>query len=104
MVIKCKWLETNRILVNPDGQVLPCCYLANVNWHQKQKGISKEKANTYIGEVMQEYNDNKEKYNIHTNDMRDIINGEWFTKTLPESWKDETKTINLCKQWCGEEE
>ena len=53
---------------------------------------------------MQEYNDNKEKYNIHTNDMRDIINGEWFTKTLPESWKDETKTINLCKQWCGEEE
>ena len=53
---------------------------------------------------MQEYNDNKEKYNIHNNDMRDIINGEWFTKTLPESWEDETRTINLCKQWCGEEE
>ena len=57
MVIKCKWLEDNRILVNPD---------------------------------------------IHTNDMKDIINGEWFTKTLPDSWKDETKTISQCKIWCGE--
>jgi|TARA_B110000908_G_scaffold168934_1_gene224931 hypothetical protein len=96
MVIKCKWLETNRILVNPDGQVLPCCYLANNNWVQKQNGITKECA------VMQEYNDNKEKYNIHNNDMKDIINGEWFTKTLPDSWKDETKTITQCKTWCGE--
>jgi len=104
MIITCKWLESNRILVNPDGQVLPCCYLANVNWHIKQEGISKEKAQTDVGLVMREYNDNKEKYNIHTNDMRDIINGEWFTKTLPESWKDETKTINQCKKWCGEEE
>jgi hypothetical protein len=96
MVIKCKWLENNRILVNPDGQVLPCCYLANINWVQKQKGITKE------GDVMQDYNDNKEKYNIHNNDMKDIINGEWFSKTLPDSWKDETKTIIQCKKWCGE--
>jgi hypothetical protein len=96
MVIKCKWLEDNRILVNPDGQVLPCCYLANNNWVQKQKGITKE------GVVMQEYNDNKEKYNIHTNNMKDIIDGEWFSKTLPDSWEDDTKTITQCKLWCGE--
>ena len=23
--ITCKWLEDDNILVNPDGQVLPCC-------------------------------------------------------------------------------
>ena len=96
MVIKCKWLEDNRILVNPDGQVLPCCYLANKDWQLKQK----DRTNNEV--VMQEYNDNKEKYNIHTNDMKDIINGEWFSKTLPDSWEDDTKTISQCKLWCGE--
>ena len=27
--IKCEWLSQDKILVNPDGQVFPCCYLAN---------------------------------------------------------------------------
>ena len=88
MVIKCKWLETNRILVNPDGQVLPCCYLANVNWHQKQKGITKEKANTYIGEVMQEYNDNKEKYNMMIDNKLDSIDIKL------QNYKDKIKIYN----------
>ena len=101
MNIKCKWKQINRLLVNPDGQVYPCCYLGNLQYQYSVEG-KEDLKNTQV--VMKEYNDNKEKYNIHTNDMRDIINGEWFTKTLPESWKDETKTINQCKKWCGEEE
>ena len=27
--IKCKWAAENKFLVQPDGQVVPCCYLAN---------------------------------------------------------------------------
>ena len=28
------------------------------------------------------------------------MNNEWFKKTLPESWEDESKTLRECKQWC----
>jgi hypothetical protein len=101
MNIKCKWQEINRLLVNPDGQVYPCCYLGNL---QYKYGVEENDAARDSQAVMKEYNDNKEKYNIHSTDMRDIISSEWFTKTLPESWNDETRTTRQCKKWCGEEE
>lgn len=28
--IECQWMKTRRLLINPDGQVLPCCFFANV--------------------------------------------------------------------------
>ena len=112
MKIVCKWLKDNRVLVNPDGQVLPCCYLANPAWgiEQSYKGEvthTQKYRDVQYGpggaSIIKEYNDDKEKYNIHNNDMKDILKGKWFTKTLPDSWKDETKTIVQCKMWCGEE-
>ena len=100
MRIKCEWMERNRLLINPDGQVLPCCYLANPSY---TKSITKSDK-IYQGYVMDQYDSDKEKYNIHNNDMKDIIKGKWFTKTLPESWEDETKTLHQCKQFCGVKE
>ena len=32
VTIQCEWLKDNRVLVNPDGQVWPCCYLGNVGF------------------------------------------------------------------------
>ena len=31
----------------------------------------------------------KAELNIFTNDLEDILNDEWFTKILPESWESE---------------
>ena len=31
--VTCKWLTMSKCLINPDGQVLPCCYLANTAIH-----------------------------------------------------------------------
>ena len=28
--VRCRWQEDKRLLVNPDGQAMPCCYLANL--------------------------------------------------------------------------
>ena len=28
--IECEWKNNNRVIVNPDGQVWPCCYLSNL--------------------------------------------------------------------------
>ena len=98
MNIKCKWQENNRVLVNPDGQVLPCCYLGNQHYTYNMKDNDKWQ------DVMKDYDDNKELYNIHSNTMENIISSEWFTKTLPESWEDESKLLWQCKRWCGEKE
>ena len=93
-------MQDNRILVNPDGQVFPCCYLGNPHYFgtekQGQLNLERERA-----DVMKQYDDNKNLYNINTTNMADIISSEWFTKTLPESWEDETQTIRTCKEWCG---
>ena len=40
--IKCQWGDKDKYLVNPDGQVFPCCYLSNVYYFSKRmKDIGK---------------------------------------------------------------
>lgn len=117
--IKCEWMQTKRILVNPDGQVLPCCFFANVmymydrlgsekEWEPKKEyGISDQLMDTprvayetSKENILMEYHKNKEKYNIFNNSLEEILNGEWFTKTLPESWEDDSKLTRQCRTFC----
>ena len=37
---------------------------------------------------------------IESDTIKEILNSEWFTKTLPESWKDEKTCARQCKRWC----
>jgi hypothetical protein len=41
---------------------------------------------------------------LFTNDLEDILNHEWFTKTLPESWEKPETTHKLCTMMCGVDE
>jgi hypothetical protein len=119
----CKWLEDeNQMLVQPDGQVLPCCYLSNYYAASKTPLKSKEEIKDmsltkfravkdqlyYIdlinhsvsNELYNEYEKRKDKLNIFTNDLEDILDNEWFTKILPESWEDPDKIAWPCKNIC----
>lgn len=116
--IKCQWMKTRRLLINPDGQVLPCCYFANIIYmydklgtvekiYEKQNQITDQIGNKAIiqsqtrdEDVLMRYYSEKEKYNIFDVPLSDIINSEWFTKTLPESWNDENKAPRQCKKYC----
>lgn len=124
MKTHCKWIEDDeQMLVNPDGQVLPCCYLSNYyaanNIPLKSKEEVYDNVNTnfrriedqlyYIDLVnyevhneylYKEYNKRKDKLNIFTNDLEDILSNEWFTKILPESWEDPKKIAGPCKKIC----
>ncbi len=127
----CKWIEDDeQMLVNPDGQVLPCCYLSNYFTVDKRPSIPLEQispdgkvkqmwrdgpchqiedqlyhidfvnfevSNEYL---FQEYEKRKDKLNIFTNDLEDILNDEWFTKILPESWESEDTISIPCKNIC----
>ena len=120
----CKWMEDDeKLLVQPDGQILPCCYLSNYyaanNIPLKSKEEVYDNVDTnfrriedqlyYIDLVnyevhneylYKEYNKRKDKLNIFTNDLEDILSNEWFTKILPESWEDPKKIAGPCKKIC----
>lgn len=106
--INCKWQEDQRLLVNPDGQVMPCCYLANLYYQcslfakqQKEDQLFEGHKAQFNHFLLQAYFKNEEDLNIFNNDVEDILNHEWFTKILPESWeKEETQHIQ-CSRMCG---
>lgn len=103
--IRCAWLSDNRIVVNPDGQVWPCCYLCNKAYHAKQledQGLSKwewwfgDSADT----VMHNYLENKDDLNLKKKSMEEILDHEWYQKTLPESWEKEETRLKECRDFC----
>lgn len=117
--IECQWMKNKRLLINPDGQVLPCCFFANVIYmltkfndndmkaKGKDRGIEDQimdkglvAIETNAEPVFQEYLKNKENYNIHHTPLEEIINSNWFTKTLPESWDDPNIAVRQCKKHC----
>ena len=120
MKIKCKWLEEDeQVLVNPDGQVIPCCYLTpyfpvSINEIKEQKDwkydeledqlYHKDRAWNSVSSqfIYQEYQKVADELNIFKNDLEDILNHEWFTKTLPESWTDIENVASACRRVCGD--
>ena len=115
--IQCEWMAKNNVLVNIDGQVYPCCYLANsfsfLNLFQvenfpdsmeyvgrkiEKKEIEAAKRNKpYLAD---QYSKFKDDLNLNNNSLEEIINHEWFIKILPESWDNEDQTHRLCKKYC----
>ena len=120
MNIKCKWLEEDRqVLINPDGQVIPCCYLAPYypvsmfepktpdEWEYDEFNdqlYHRDRAWAHVNSmyVYQEYQKVADQLNIFTNNLEDILNHDWFTKILPESWTDECKVSTPCRRICGD--
>lgn len=107
--IKCQWAKDNKYLVNPDGQVFPCCYLANLYYYSMRLGLNSE--NLFSGHkaemsqhLMVEYAKLEKENNINHTEISDIMNGEWFSKILPESWDSEDTLHVQCKRMCEVDE
>lgn len=111
--VTCEWLEARRAIVNPDGQVVPCCYLANVlyvarEWTgSEQQGIAAQgginsviKREFHAEPVLAEYLAHHDSYNVLNQPLETIINSEWFLKTLPESWDDSDRLVRQCRNFC----
>ena len=114
--IKCEWASTDRIITNPDGQVVPCCFFANLLYISKQLGYPEELPNIKREEfeleyqvaftplivqdpILRDYIEHEEELNLFTNDLKDIINNDWF-KRLEESWDDPEKVSSICVKHC----
>ena len=92
--IICRWKMVNRVLVNVDGQVLPCCYLVNTYYKNK---FTMQMPNFSNHPVMQAYNDNDN--NIFKRSLLDILqHSKWFNQTLPSSWASDNPVKQCVKQ------
>ena len=94
--IRCSWMEMRRVLVNPDGQVWPCCYFCNSSFSSDHARPDKDMNE----KVFQEYYKHKDELNLKKNSMESILNHEWFTQTLPESWEKEETRVSHCRRFC----
>ena len=99
--VKCKWLEMEKILVNPDGQVIPCCYLANTLYLNSNTANQGRMWNTTP--VLKSYKTNQKKYNLNNHTLEEILTSDWFNKELPESWEDYETIPEACRTFCDEE-
>ena len=99
--IKCRWgLPRNEILINPDGQVLPCCYHGNNLYRESFGQFYDEKNKLKDNPHYAEYMSNKEKYNIFTNDIKSIMESDFFTHDLEKSF-DSDSPIPTCALNCS---
>ncbi len=92
--IKCEWGILNKVVINPDGNVIPCCYFAismlssPPPWSGKFLGL----------DIIKKYG--KEEHNVFNKNLIDILKDSvWFNKDLPESW--EKKPTHVCMRFCG---
>ena len=120
--IQCEWIESKRIVVNPDGQVWPCCYLANSSFLHTELGepttyvpkqtfgiedqlidVERAAANTGREAVFKEYMADRNDYNIFHHTIEEVVDSKWFAETLPESWNDPNRTLWACSVYCSKD-
>ena len=95
--ITCVWAQRNRIVINPDGQVLPCCYLCNSHYNNKEGGPNYD-VKFAENELMKKYKD--KEFNVFNNNLLDIIAQPWFKKELKDSFTS-GKPLKQCVTYCS---
>ena len=98
MDITCEWGNNNKVVVNPDGQVWPCCFFCNPTY--KSQFVEGYDAKFKDNPVMIEYQKNKSTLNVFNNSLDKIINDKWYKTTLPNSWESK-EPVNQCVRYCG---
>ena len=92
--IVCQWRENNnRYMVNHDGQVFQCCFL-KINIDDEDYFVKGKHA------WVDEYLDNKEKYNLKNRTMKEIVDDDLFAKKLPKTWVNIDTAPRPCQKYC----
>ncbi len=96
--IVCRWsAPRNEIVINPDGQVMPCCYHANA--HMRGLMIKGQQMELHRNEIYADgYNKDLKAHNVFHTPLSEILKSEWYTKTLPNSIKGDNPVWQCVRQ------
>lgn len=98
--IVCRWAAPrNEIVINPDGQVMPCCYHANA--HMRGLIMKGEQKELHRNEIYANgYNKDLKAHNVFHTPLSDILKSKWYTETLPNSIKGDNP-VHQCVRQCS---
>jgi len=104
--VRCYWMLEGRIVISPDGQVMPCCFFEN-QIYKDMKSV--EGHPTYLhydipmaeNKMIVDYIEHKDELNIHNRPLKEILEHSWFQR-LYESW--DNKPDPICIKMCSKEE
>ena len=90
--IKCRHKIKNEIFIGANGRVWPCCHLYDEHVKDSHNSIK------HLLDVQgQNFN------SLNHNNLMDILNGDWYQKTLEDSWnKDHDLNLPRCYMACGD--
>lgn len=120
--IYCYWYERGELQINPDGQVFPCCFIANSMFVSKTFGYPKpgtlkrrgdlddikfqleepESVAEWVPDrdwVYSEYIENEKDLCLDNVPVDKIVNHEWYKKLEKAREKWETAPL-ICKEHC----
>ncbi len=120
--IDCEWLRGKRIIVGPDGQVVPCCFFENPIYMAKQFGYPteykepKDANGNYPKEyqmvnyplvaweanqdsLIKKYIQAEDELNVFNHPIDQILRHQWF-EDLYASWDDSSKVSHICVKHC----
>ena len=123
--VVCEWMATKRIIVGPDGQVVPCCFFQNPIFVAKQFGYPttyvepRDENGNYPKEyqmvnyplvateamadsLIRSYIAQEDELNAFNYPIDEIMTHQWFTD-LYESWDDSDKVSHICLKHCSKE-
>ena len=94
--IKCVWGIQNKVFIDENQNVWPCCYWPWKTLKNKENPKLGDRANVY-----QRFYDNLQsgEYNLHNFNLNEIMSKDFYKNDLLESFKNQPS--NRCKRICG---
>lgn len=94
--VNCKVKEEKSVYVSAEGLILPCCWLANQLYiaYLPYKGAPIWKLIDSNGGI--------DKINALKFNLKEIIEGDFFQKVIPDSWENKER-LDVCGKICGSE-
>lgn len=99
--IECKVAKEKSVFVSAEGLVFPCCWTAIqlYPWYSEPKS-------TQVWKYLDALPGGKESISALRNPIKDIIEGEFFAKTIPNAWNKASikdGKPKVCARICGQE-
>ena len=94
--VVCRWANDNKININFDGQVWPCCYFG---YSDIGSDSPDHQRRFYDNDLIQKYNENRLGNNVYFTPLEEILRNDWWVKHLPESI--EKSPISQCTRNCS---
>ncbi len=94
--IVCEWAEDNKVYVDENGNVYPCCY-----WHHEIRTRRVEIQPEFIINYSKQVDNGK--WNLKDQSLIEITNSDFYQRELKEHIEGDTPN-KVCKWQCGYEE